>query len=72
MWERFYPWTWYALLGFFLVFEFVPIIMRKPQYTLSEYIWRLESYSPGWTAIRYFVAAICLWLFFHLVFRWFP
>jgi hypothetical protein len=72
MWERLYPYAWYIWWGLFVVFEGIPIAFKKEQYTLSEYIWRLEGYSPGWTALRYFIAAACVWLFFHLVFRLFP
>jgi hypothetical protein len=71
MWERLYPYAWYVWGGLFVVFEFVPIAFKQDQYTLSEYIWRVEDYGPGWTALRYFIAAICVWLFFHLVFGWF-
>lgn len=68
---RLYPWTWYALLVLFLVFELVPLFAGKPQYTLSEYVWRLEDVNAKWTALRYFIAAFCLWLFLHMAFRWF-
>jgi hypothetical protein len=71
MWERLYPWVWYLWGALFFLFELVPLAMKKDQYTLSEYVWRLEDYSVGWTALRYFVAALCLWLFFHLAFGWF-
>jgi hypothetical protein len=58
-------------LALFVTWEFIPIILKMPQYTLSQYIWRLESYSTGWTALRYFIAAICVFLFFHLALGWF-
>lgn len=68
MWERLYPWVWYVWIGWITVFEFLPIITGKAQYTLSEYTWKLEGLSSNWTALRYLIAAFCLWLFFHLAF----
>jgi len=70
-WTNLYPYVWYIWLGWFLVWEFLPIIKHQVQYTLSEYVWKLEAYGPGWTALRYFIAVFCLWLFFHLAFGWF-
>lgn len=69
---KLYPWVWIGWGVLFFILEFIPLAMGKPQYTLSEYIWRLENYHPFWNAVRYLIAAICLWLSLHLVFRWFP
>jgi hypothetical protein len=66
---RLYPWVWYLWGILFLIFEFVPIFTHNTKYTLSDYVWRLENYGAYWTALRYFVAVFCVWLFFHLVFR---
>jgi hypothetical protein len=39
------------------------------QNTLSDQVWHLEG--TGATFTRFFVAAFCLWLGLHFVFRWF-
>lgn len=68
---RVYPWPWLAWVILFAVFEGVPLALGKPQYTLSEYIWRLEGLGPAWTFVRYLIAVLSLWLFLHLTFGWF-
>lgn len=66
-----YPWVWIAWALLFLVLELVPLAMGKPQYTLSDYVWRLEEVNAKWTFLRYVVAVACLWLFLHMAFGWF-
>lgn len=68
---KFYPWVWFALAVQFLVAELIPLALKKPQYTLSDYVWRLEEINKGWTFARYFVAAFFLWLALHMVFKLF-
>lgn len=70
-WQSLYPWIWYAFLGIFVIGEGIPIIKKQVQYTLSEYLWRLEAVNSNWTFLRYLIAALCVWLFFHLAFGWF-
>ena len=60
--------AWIAWAVWFLGWEFTALGTGHPQWTLSEYVWRLEQLGPTWTALRYLVAAGCLWLFFHLAF----
>jgi hypothetical protein len=60
--------TWIAL---FLGLELSALFTGHSRYTLSDYVWRLEEISAGWTFLRYFVAVFCLWLMLHLTFGWF-
>ena len=65
-----YPWNWIAIGVLFVIFEFTPLALGKPQYTLSDYIWRLEEINARWTALRYFIVALCVFLVLHLGFGW--
>jgi hypothetical protein len=64
-WASWY-WAAWILLGF-APLEFWALGTGKPQYTLSDQIWHLEG--TGATFGRYVVAALCLWLFLHMVFH---
>lgn len=66
-----YPVLWALWLAAFLAIEFSAIGTGHHQYTLSDYVWRLEEINRGWTVLRYFVAAFCLWLAGHMIFGWF-
>lgn len=66
-----YPWLWVAWIAAFFLIELTALWSGHPQYTLSWYVWRLEQISASWTFLRFFIAAFCLWLFFHMAFGWF-
>jgi hypothetical protein len=66
-----YALLWIGWVAAFLAIEFSAIGTGHSQYTLSDFIWRLEEVNRAWTALRFFVAAFCAWLFLHMVFRLF-
>lgn len=66
-----YPVLWIAWIIAFLAIELTAIFTGHSQYTLSDYVWRLEQVNRAWTALRFLVCAFCAWLFFHMAFRWF-
>lgn len=37
--------------------------------TISDFTWTLEG--PGWSAVRFFIAAALIWLTLHLSLGWF-
>jgi hypothetical protein len=65
-----YPWVWWAFALWGALWESLAIGTGNSRWTLSDYIWRMEDIGAGWSALRYFVAAACLFLFFHLAFGW--
>jgi hypothetical protein len=66
-----YAALWIGWIAAFLVIELTALFTGNPRYTLSEYVWRLEEINRAWTFLRFFIAAFCLWLFFHMAFGWF-
>ena len=66
-----YAIMWIAWLVTFLVIELSALWSGHAEWTLSEYVWRLERLGSAWTFLRYFIAAFCLWLFLHMTFGWF-
>lgn len=66
-----YPWVWLGFGAWFVLWETLALATGHPQWTLSDYVWRMEDIGAGWSALRYFIAAACLFLFFHLAFGWF-
>lgn len=66
-------WNWASLywLGWILVgfcpLEFWALATGRAQDTLSDQVWHLEG--TGASAARFFIAAFCLWLLLHMVFR---
>lgn len=66
-----YPWLWLAWIASFLVIELTALFTGHPQYTLSDYVWRLEQVNRAWTFGRFFVCAFLVWLLLHLVLGWF-
>lgn len=68
MFYKVYPWVWIFMILWFIVFEFTPLAAGKPQYTLSDYVWRLEEINRSWTFLRWCVASLSLFLFLHLTF----
>lgn len=67
---RWYPWVWLAWMAWFFLWEFLALGTGHSQWTLSDYVWRLEEVNAQWTFLRYVVAAFCLWLFLHMAFGW--
>lgn len=63
-----YPLLWIVWVAAFLVIELSALWTGHPNFTLSEYCWRLERINTAWTFMRFFLAAFCVWLFCHLVF----
>jgi hypothetical protein len=66
-----YPVLWIVWIVAFLAIEFTAIGTGHPQFTLSDYVWKLEQINRAWTCLRFFIAAFCVWLFFHRVLHWF-
>ena len=65
---KIYAALWAAWIIAFLAIELTALFTRHSQYTLSDFVWRLERINAAWTFLRYFVAVFCLWLFFHMAF----
>lgn len=61
-------WLAWIVVGF-LPLELWALFSGQPQYTLSDQVWHLEG--TGSTFARYFIAAFCVWLTLHMVFRLF-
>lgn len=64
-------WSWYWLVWLVAGFG-VPegiALATNVRNTLSFQVWDLEG--SGATFMRFVVAAFCLWLFLHMVFRLF-
>ena len=60
--------AWIVWVCWFIAWEGTALATRRADLTLSDYVWRLEGLGAPWTALRYLVAATCLFLFLHLVF----
>jgi hypothetical protein len=77
-------WTWYWAIWFlvtfpvaFLVPELYAIFSGHPENTLSNQVWKIETFMPGqsivnWTAMHVLVggvlALVLLWLVGHFTF----
>lgn len=64
-------WSWYWLVWLAAGFG-IPegiALATNARNTLSYQVWDLEG--SGATFMRFVVAAFCLWLFLHMVFRLF-
>jgi hypothetical protein len=66
-----YPLLWIAWIAAFLAIELSALWSGHGNFSLSDYIWRLEQINRGWTFLRFFIAAFCAWLFCHMAFHWF-
>jgi hypothetical protein len=66
-----YPLLWIAWIAAFLAIELSALWSGHSNFTLSDYCWRLEQISRGWTFLRFFVCAFCIWLLLHMAFGWF-
>lgn len=62
---------WLLWIAMFAAIEFTALGTGKPQYTLSEFVWRAEQLGQPWSFARYFIAVFCLWLALHMIFGWF-
>lgn len=59
---------WLCWAGAFFILELTALFTGHSDLTLSDYVWRLEEVSTGWTFLRYVVAVMSFWLFLHLTF----
>jgi hypothetical protein len=66
-----YAVLWIGWIALFLAIEMSALWSGHPQWTLSDFVWRLEQINRSWTFVRFFVCAGCVWLFFHMAFGWF-
>lgn len=69
--SRVYAALWIAWAAAFFAIELTALFTGRAQFTLSDFLWRAEEVSQAWTFLRFFIAAACVWLFFHLVLGWF-
>lgn len=63
-----YSILWLCWAGMFFALELTALFSSHSDLTLSDYVWRLEEVSTGWTFLRYVVAVMSFWLFLHLTF----
>lgn len=63
-----YPWVWIAFALWFALWEFLALGTGHPEWTLSDYVWRLEDLGPSWTFLRYLIGVLSFWLFLHFTF----
>lgn len=66
-----YAVLWIGWIAAFLGIELTAIFTGHSQYTLSDFVWRLEQVSRAWTFLRFFIVAFCIWLTLHMAFGWF-
>lgn len=66
-----YSILWIAWIAAFLTIELSAIFTGHHEYTLSDFVWRLEQVHRAWTFARFFIMAFCVWLMLHLAFGWF-
>jgi hypothetical protein len=59
---------WLCWAAMFFALELTALFTKHSNLTLSDYVWRLEEVSTGWTFLRYVVAVMSFWLFLHLTF----
>lgn len=52
-----------------LGWEITALAIHRSDLTISDFTWQLEG--PGWSAVRFFIAAALIWLTLHLSLRWF-
>lgn len=66
-----YAILWIGWIAAFLAIELAALFTGHGQFTLSEFVWRLEEVNRAWTFLRFFVMAFCIWLTLHMAFGWF-
>lgn len=66
-----YALLWIGWVAAFLAIELTALFTGHPQFTLSEFVWRLEQVNGAWTILRFFIMAFCIWLTLHMAFGWF-
>ena len=59
-------WITWLVVGFGCP-ESLALITGQSQRTLSDHVWAAEGNGP--TIVRYLVAAFCVWLTLHMVFK---
>jgi hypothetical protein len=73
-WADYYWPLWLVIL--FGIPEFVALKTGHPEWTFSDFVWRVFDVLPGstlweWRAVHFFLLAFMVWLTLHLVFRLF-
>lgn len=74
-------WTWWVILAFltFIIPEVYSLVKKRPEGTLSGYVWRFEKFDPAhgltvWTAGHLLFTGIfivlCVWLIGHFGWRY--
>jgi hypothetical protein len=66
-----YALLWILWIAAFLAIELSAIFTAHDQYTLSDFVWRLEHINAAWTFLRFFICAFCVWLTLHMSLGWF-
>jgi len=66
-----YTLLWLGWMVAFLAIELTALFTGHSEYTLSDFVWRLEQVNRAWTFARFFIVAFCLWLTLHMAFGWF-
>ena len=66
-----YAVLWIFWIASFLAIELSALWRGHSEYTLSEFVWRLEQLGKAWTFLRFFICAFCIWLLLHMAFGWF-
>ncbi len=68
-------WYWPIwLVGAFGIPEGIGLATGHPEWTLSDWVWKVFDVLPGdtlwqWTAVHFFLLCFMAWLTMHLVFR---
>lgn len=65
---------WTTLIGIGGIVEIIALATGHPEWTLSEFVWRICKVTPGqpimkWTAAHVLFMLSFFWLFFHFNFR---
>ena len=71
-WADYYWPIWLVVL--FGIPEGVALATGHPEWTLSDWVWRVFDVLPGstlweWRAVHFFLLAFMVWLTLHLAFR---
>ena len=66
-----YPLLWIAWIAAFLAIELSALWSGHSTFHAKFLLLATGADQRGWTFLRFFIAAGCVWLFCHLVFHWF-
>lgn len=67
--EKIFLTAYFIGAGWLIAWEIAALASGHPEWTISDFTWRLEG--PGWSFARFFIAATLIWLTFHLSAGWF-